>query len=75
MGLQSSMFLQRVSRQVGIPGRGLRSDRCAWLKLIGGSNLKAIDWRDEIYNYTYCFGASGWARLDEVPPTIIYSSK
>lgn len=52
--------------KVGIPGRGVTSDRCAWLKLIGGSNFKAIDWRDGIYNCTYRFGASGWTRLDEV---------
>lgn len=32
--------------KVGIPGRGVTSDRCAWLKLIGGSDFKAIDWRD-----------------------------
>lgn len=33
-------------RKEVIPGRGVTSDRCAWLRLIGGSNFKAIDWRD-----------------------------
>lgn len=41
MGLQSSMFSEEGVGKVGIPGRGVTSDRCAWLKLIGGSQLQS----------------------------------
>lgn len=31
--------------KVSMPGRGATSDRCAWLKLIGGSNFKLLSHR------------------------------